>query len=287
MHLKKPYLKTKKSNYEEKDNNLMEREGFENNEEKEIFNIDDVVKTELNLFPTPVSMYKLPFDYKTTYKFIDEEPLPYVIDRSSDPGPANSTSNSNTFYGAYRGPAGISTEYSSIMNKPELGELSKFILECVVDYNNKKLGYHVNEWKFSQTWTSYKATGQQHITHYHPNSVLSGIFYFSEKQDEISEYYTNLWKYMPPLIFVKYWNNFDEIGQAGVTSMIHVPIREEMRNNEYAIPFEPNKLILFPSWLSHYVPVNDTLLIRKSVSLNIVPTNRLGDPHTMTELLIG
>ena len=36
MHLKKPYLKTKKSNYEEKDNNLMEREGFENNEEKEI-----------------------------------------------------------------------------------------------------------------------------------------------------------------------------------------------------------------------------------------------------------
>ena len=70
-----------------------------------------------------------------------------------------------------------------------------------VDYNNKKLGYHVNEWKFSQTWTSYKATGQQHITHYHPNSVLSGIFYFSEKQDEISEYYTNLWKYMPPLIF--------------------------------------------------------------------------------------
>ena len=50
MHLKKPYLKTKKSNYEEKDNNLMEREGFENNEEKEIFNIDDVVKTELNLY---------------------------------------------------------------------------------------------------------------------------------------------------------------------------------------------------------------------------------------------
>ena len=258
-----------KKKYEKKVNNIMEKEGFENNEEKEIFNIGDVVKTELNLFSTPISMYKLPFDYKTTYKFIDEEPLPYAVDEDDEK-------------------YGVSTMHDYIMNKPELGELSKFILECVVDYNNRKLGYNVKEWKFSQTWSSYKATGQRHLMHYHPNSVISGIFYFSEKQDEISEYYTNQWKFMPPVIFVNHWNKFDELGEeAGVTSMIHIPIRDGMRNNEYAIPFEPNKLILFPSWLGHRVPVNNTLMIRKSVSLNIVPTRALGNRQQMTELLLG
>ena len=57
--------------------------------------------------------------------------------------------------------------------------------------------------------------------------------------------------------------------------------------NTFSIPFEVGKFILFPSYFQHSVPENKTKIVRKSVSMNIVPKGRLGDKTSLTELLFN
>ena len=50
------------------------------------------------------------------------------------------------------------------------------------------------------------------------------------------------------------------------------------------ISFQPGLLIIFPSHFYHSVPKNTTDFTRKSLSMNIVPKGKLGDPNSLTEL---
>ena len=62
-----------------------------------------------------------------------------------------------------------------------------------------------------------------------------------------------------------------------------------MREHPFAwetfnITFKPGLLLIFPSHFTHSVPVNKTQYVRKSVSMNIVPKDAMGDPDSLTEL---
>ena len=51
--------------------------------------------------------------------------------------------------------------------------------------------------------------------------------------------------------------------------------------NSFSIPFEVGKFVLFPSYFQHSVPENKTKIVRKSVSMNIVPKGGLGDKKSV------
>ena len=53
---------------------------------------------------------------------------------------------------------------------------------------------------------------------------------------------------------------------------------------EFAVNYTPGMLLLFPSYLFHSVPINNTKNIRSSLAFNVVPKSNLGSEENLTEL---
>ena len=168
---------------------------------------------------------------------------------------------------------GLHSRNTYIMDEPECAELKKFVLDIATDFAQKTLMYDYDEWIFSQTWVSWKEPGQFHTAHTHPNSVISGVFFYGYGEEKT-----------PAIHFHK-----DE-SQGG--SCQSIMLKEKRVKNgspfswkTFVVNFKPGMLLLFPSYFRHSVPLNQTQYTRKSVSMNIVPKGGMGDPHSLTELL--
>ena len=167
---------------------------------------------------------------------------------------------------------GLHSKNTYIMDEPECVDLKKFVLDLVKDFAQNALMYDYDEWTFSQTWVTWKEPGQQHVPHTHPNSVISGVFFYGYGEEGT-----------PAIEFHR--NDFQGTGQS-----IMLKEKPDLRPSPYAwktfeVNFKPGLLLLFPSHFRHSVPPNKTQYTRKSVSMNIVPKGGLGDPNSLTELL--
>ena len=102
--------------------------------------------------------------------------------------------------------------------------------------------------QISNSWVSILNKNEIVHEHYHSNSYISGVFYFS---------------FSSPIIF--------KCPQSDKWTF-----QSELKNLPvYQINPEPNLLLLFPSWLKHEVkPSNDDNRI--SISFNIIPKGEFG-----------
>tara|TARA_E500000331_G_scaffold321736_1_gene336175 strand:+ start:345 stop:1013 length:669 start_codon:yes stop_codon:yes gene_type:complete len=208
-----------------------------------------------SLFPTPLLKIDIPPELSTACNAFEKTEM--WLDKES-----------RVEYGSH-------SKNTYVMDEPECVQLKKFILDLVKDFAQNTLMYGYDEWVFSQTWVSWKDPGQQHIAHTHPNSVISGVFFYGYGEEGT-----------PAIMFHK-----DEYQGNGQSMMLkQKPYEEGKKTSPFAwktftIPFKPGLLLLFPSYFRHSVPINNTKYTRKSVSMNIVPKGGLGDPYSLTELL--
>ena len=173
-----------------------------------------------------------------------------------------------------RGDYGLHSKNTYIMDEPGCVDLKKFVLDLAKEFAQKTLMYDYDEWTFSQTWVTWKEPGQQHVPHTHPNSVISGVFFYGHGEEGT-----------PAIQFHK--NDMTGNGQT-----IMLKERPDKRPSPFAwktfmVPFKPGLLLMFPSYFRHSVPVNETQYTRKSVSMNIVPKGKIGDPDSLTQLLFN
>tara|TARA_B110000858_G_scaffold77830_1_gene90254 strand:- start:1078 stop:1740 length:663 start_codon:yes stop_codon:yes gene_type:complete len=163
---------------------------------------------------------------------------------------------------------GKRTINSYILHLPEFKELSDYILKCAVDFG-KNYGLPYNDFKFSQSWLSVKTPGQSHTIHTHPNSLISGVFYFGPSNQKTSAIH---------------FHPFLSPGNGPSINMNQQINTSKYCSSHIGFDFIPGQLLLFPSSLQHSVPVNDTDLPRYSLAFNIVPTYGLGEEASLTEL---
>jgi len=206
------------------------------------------------LFPTPLLRMDIPPRLSLACNFLDKAEM--GLDKES------------------RMEYGVHSKNTYIMDEPECVDLKKFVLDLVKDFAQNTLMYDYDEWTFSQTWVTWKEPGQMHVPHTHPNSVISGVFFYGYGEEGT-----------PAIEFHR--NDFQGTGQS-----IMLRERPDKRPSPFAwktftIPFKPGTLLLFPSHFRHSVPKNETQYTRKSVSMNIVPKGTLGDPNSLTELLFN
>tara|TARA_R100000008_G_C3581439_1_gene168818 strand:- start:115 stop:981 length:867 start_codon:yes stop_codon:yes gene_type:complete len=232
--------------------------------------------TEYNLFPTRIKSYDLPtelFTYKSHWKLFDEHEMPTAMNDLNYTQQGAAAKNAYMFHDD---------------EIEEIKEIKDYVLDCVYDYNKSMLGYEVEHWAFSQVWTSQKWPGHHHSPHIHPNSIISGIIHYSEVQDNLNLYNTEIIEQFPPTIFQERieLNQGDGVGSVTKVNQMWIPRDQEMirRSKSFPISFKPNHLILFPSWLPHYVPKNITPLARKCISMNIIPKHSLGEEKHLTKL---
>jgi uncharacterized protein (TIGR02466 family) len=122
-----------------------------------------------------------------------------------------------------------------ILEEPGFKELKKFILSGINSYVHHimKPKNHI-ELYITESWLNYTNYGESHHRHYHPNSILSGVFYIEIlKNDGIH--------FFKPTI-----NHF------------FIEATENTFINSYGwnLGINKNELILFPSSLEHSVHTN-------------------------------
>jgi hypothetical protein len=92
------------------------------------------------------------------------------------------------------------------------------------------------------------------------------------------------------LFFGKKDNNPSPLRFNPPKSLIHeilVPVRTDVQvdyQKLFLCEFIPGDLILFPSWLEHEVPLNQTQEVRKSLAFNCIPSIGFGEEGDLTEL---
>ena len=160
---------------------------------------------------------------------------------------------------------------SYILNEPECADMKLEILSHVKEYAESTLLYEYDSYELSQSWVSRKQPGQHHTMHTHPNSLISGVFYYGSPSPET-----------PAIKFHKMTGGFN-------VSYIQPQTKADKRPskfawNEFAVNFTPGMLLLFPSYLFHSVPINKSDTVRSSLAFNIVPKSNLGSEENLTEL---
>lgn len=158
-----------------------------------------------------------------------------------------------------------STNYY-ILNAKNVSELRHFIEKCLHEYfmatynpkNDTRL-------KITQSWLNWTELNEYHHRHAHPNSLISGCFYLDadENKDKIYFY------------------------RGGHNAITFPPVEWNQYNSDswwYSV--RPNKLILFPSSLTHMVQPVESKKTRISLAFNTFPVGNIGDENDLTGLTL-
>lgn len=153
-----------------------------------------------------------------------------------------------------------------ILNTIELADLRYMIWEHVqAFFDNVFKPKYLNRLRITQSWLNFNPNTMYHHLHAHPNSILSGVFYpeGSETHGEIL-FHKNSYQ---QLIFESNENN-------------------DFNSHSYHIPATTNRLIIFPSSLSHSVKPFESPTTRISLSFNTFATGVFGEGVMLTELIL-
>tara|TARA_Y100000004_G_scaffold9420_1_gene10279 strand:- start:233 stop:838 length:606 start_codon:yes stop_codon:yes gene_type:complete len=143
---------------------------------------------------------------------------------------------------------------------PKYKALSNKIVECSkVVFNDKK--YEYDTFEITDMWSNILRSGEFHRPHTHSNNILSGVYYVESDEAANIRFY-------------------DPRPQANVLSP-KVKEFDKTNSSLWYFPSKTNRLILFPSWLQHYVPINHSDKLRISIAFNIMFRGLVGDPKEL------
>ena len=193
----------------------------------------------LQIFPTPVLITKYEEDISEETKYIEN--LEYLPQKD----------NKN-----------FKSKDSYLFKHEPLKKIKNFCVESITKYTEKILNSK-QRLVITQCWTNKNPPGAKHHEHVHPNSIISGVFFFK------------IGGKLPPIQFAKSIQGAMKLD----------PVKYNNVNAEtFLLPCVPGELILFPSNLKHSVPINLGEETRYSMSFNTFCIDVLGSESSLTHL---
>ena len=133
------------------------------------------------------------------------------------------------------------------------------LTKTIVQYTKNvfdSLYFEYSGFNITDMWSNVLKPGETHRPHTHSNNILSGVFYVEAEQTS-------------GIMFT------DPRPQAGV---IQPDVTKQFVDNANVIKYDSltNRMILFPSWLQHYVPTNETKSNRISIAFNVMLKGKVG-----------
>ena len=142
-----------------------------------------------------------------------------------------------------------------LLKKPSYREFVESVLRANVDII-KKLSYKFESLTITDMWSNILKPGETHRPHTHANNFLSGVYYpYAENTSGI--------------VFT------DPRHQANVIKPSK--LQNTMDNSDVMLyQSKTNRIIIFPSWLQHFVPINTSKENRFSISWNLQLKGKVG-----------
>ena len=193
----------------------------------------------LQIFPTPVLITKYDGDISEETKYVEN--LEYLSQKE----------NKN-----------FKSKDSYLMKHEIFKNIKNFFGESITKYTEKVLNSK-QRLVITQCWTNKNPPGAKHHEHVHPNSILSGVFFFK------------IGGKLPPIQFAKSVQGamkLDPVKYNNITA------------ETFLLPCVPGELLLFPSSLKHSVPINLSEETRYSMSFNTFCIDILGSENSLTHL---
>ena len=195
----------------------------------------------LQIFPVPVLITKYGNSIDDEFKFIEK--LRYIEQKE------NGNFKSDDTY---------------LLKHKELALIKNFIYESLNKYT-QQIWMTKQKLVVTQCWTNRNPPHSKHHEHVHPNSIVSGVFYFKQS------------KTLPPI-------QFSKATQDGVK--LNPEKYNQFNAETFLLPMVDGELVLFPSSLRHSVPLNHGNDTRYSMSFNTFCIEELGSKETLTHLNI-
>jgi len=193
----------------------------------------------LQIFPTPVLITKYEEDFGKEIKYVEN--LEYTDQKE----------NKN-----------FRSKDSYLFKHEPLKKIKNFCSESLTKFTEKILNSK-QRLVITQCWTNRNPPGSKHHEHTHPNSIVSGVFFFK------------IGGKLPPIQFAKSIQGAMKLD----------PIKYNNINAEtFLLPCVPGELLLFPSNLKHSVPLNLSDETRYSMSFNTFCIDTLGSENSLTHL---
>ncbi len=193
----------------------------------------------LQIFPTPVLITKYEGNISEETKYVEN--LEYLDQKD----------NKN-----------FKSKDSYLMKHEIFKNIKNFFGESITKYTEKVLNSK-QRLVITQCWTNKNPPGAKHHEHVHPNSILSGVFFF------------RIGGKLPPIQFAKSVQGamkLDPVKYNNITA------------ETFLLPCVPGELLLFPSSLKHSVPINLSEETRYSMSFNTFCIDALGSENSLTHL---
>ena len=193
----------------------------------------------LQIFPTPVLITKYEGNISEETKYVE-----------------------NLEYTSQKDNKNFKSKDSYLMKHEIFKNIKNFFGESITKYTEKVLNSK-QRLVITQCWTNKNPPGAKHHEHVHPNSILSGVFFFK------------IGGKLPPIQFAKSIQGAMKLD----------PVKYNNVNAEtFLLPCVPGELLLFPSNLKHSVPINQSEETRYSMSFNTFCIDVLGSENSLTHL---
>jgi len=200
-----------------------------------------------NIFPTPIYTTKIDRGFtKQELQFVKQQKKHCT----------NNTGN-------------INTKDNYILNRKEFKNIKKFLDKCCKDYLDTVICPKNNiELYITQSWLNYTEADQYHHKHEHPNSVVSGVFYFDSdvKNDKILFSHSKGYQQISPKTDKEKFNLWN--------------------SGTWFFPVETGNLFMFPSSTTHQVETKQGDNTRISLAFNTFYKGTVGSNKDLTELIL-
>ena len=202
----------------------------------------------LQLFPIPVLICPYPVDYSKELEWLKNR----ETRKNSESGGIKH----------YNGTTNRQSEDTFLLDKPELANVRAFI-EAKLHKFVTEIMASTDKLVITQSWLNKNKKGESHHEHVHPNSMVSGVWY------------PQIHESLPPI-------QFRSKHQRDVS--LQTEKYNTFNSATFMLPMKRGELILFPSNLTHSVPINQSDEERISLSFNSWPKGNMGDERSLTYL---
>lgn len=160
----------------------------------------------------------------------------------------------------------LTSKNTYVLNEEPMVNIKTFINSCLIEYMalvvrpKFDVGIYL-----TQSWLNYTKPGEFHHRHSHPNSFVSGVFYFNADPEKDMILFHKKDNYMYTL---------------------SIPPTNDHDFNCSSMWFSNKigKILIFPSTLEHSVKVTESNDTRISLAFNTFLTGNIGDKCSLTGL---
>ena len=151
-----------------------------------------------------------------------------------------------------------------ILKQPEMKDVLEYINTSIKNYVvNVIIPKHPVEFVVTQSWLNYTKEGEYHHKHAHPNSLISGVFYFDAEFEKDRIYF--------------FKDGYQQI-------KIPTDTFNLWTSDSWFFQVKTGDIMLFPSSLTHMVESKKGDNVRTSLAFNVFPKGYIGEEESLTAL---